>query len=142
MPNQAQFYGTFRDYSTDVWDTVTERMKEIWNGIAASMNCTVDIEIIDYFPATVNHPENAQAVRQAASRALGPESIVTQNPSLGGEDFSFYLLNRPGAFFFIGTGYKHMIWHEINYNYNDEVTPIAVKVYAAIIQDRMGFKFS
>ena len=35
-----------------------------------------------------------------------------------------------------------MIWHEINYDYNDEVTPIAVKKYAAIIEDRMGFKFS
>ena len=32
------------------------RMKEICNGIAASMDVDVDIEIIDYFPATINHP--------------------------------------------------------------------------------------
>ena len=142
MPEEAVFRGTLRNFEDDTLKTMKKRFKEICKGVADAMRCKVTIDIQDMYPATVNHPTNASYIRDAATRALGEGTVTDMDPSAGAEDFSYFLLERPGAFFFMGTGYKHMVWHEPNYNYNDELTPKCVQVYAALIEDRLGFKFS
>lgn len=105
------------------------------------MRCKVNIQIQEMYPAVINHATNAGYVRDAATRTFGEDIVIDMEPSAGAEDFSYFLQERPGAFFFMGTGFKHMVWHEPNYNYNDDLTPHVVQQYAALMEDRMGFKF-
>ena len=90
------------------------------------MRCKVDIKIQEMYPAVVNHAANAGYIRDAATRTLGEDIVQDMEPSAVAEDFSYYLQERPGAFFHMGTGYKHMVWHEPKYNYNDDLTPQVV----------------
>jgi metal-dependent amidase/aminoacylase/carboxypeptidase family protein len=81
-------------------------------------------------------------LRKAAARALTENCLIERNPCNGSEDFSYYLLERPGAFFFAGTGYTHQNWHEPNFDFNDELLHDVIRVYICLIEDRFGVSFS
>ena len=54
-------------------DLVKEEIRRICNGVAVAHGCEVNVEIIDMYPATLNHPENAKIVREVAAKELGEE---------------------------------------------------------------------
>ena len=85
---------------------------------------------------------NAEYVRAAARRVLGNDSVVFHNPDTGSEDFSYFIQKKPGAIFYQGTGYTHQGWHESTFNFNDDMIPLTLKVYIALLEDRMGINLS
>ncbi|MGM7703008.1 M20 metallopeptidase family protein [Pseudalkalibacillus sp. Hm43] len=95
--------GTIRTLNPEVRSRVQERFNKIVEGVTAGMGGSAEIEHIEGYPATVNTPEWAQQVRATAQNLLGEESTPVLNSSLGGEDFSRFLLKYPGAFFWLGT---------------------------------------
>ena len=61
-----------------------------------------------------------------------------------GEDFSYFLQNRPGCFFLLGTmkeGEKLKTLHTSNYDYNDDLIPTGAYFFLRIVQDRLGCTF-
>ena len=64
----------------------------------------VDLDIMGY-PAINNHPAETQHLIETAQEYLGTENVLTDRPPMvGSEDFSFFLEEKPGAFFFLGSG--------------------------------------
>lgn len=60
-------------------------------------------------------------------------------PVFASEDFSFYLLNKPGAFFFLGSAYKEndLFLHSPNFNFNEKLIEIAGKFWLELAYDRL-----
>src|SRR3546814_18554055 len=80
-------------------------MEEVVAGIAAAFKATIDFRYHRLFPATVNTPDHAEFVAEVATELFGADKVVANlTPSMGSEDFSVMLQQRPGAYFRLGPG--------------------------------------
>jgi hippurate hydrolase len=89
----------------------------------------------------VNHAEESNRAARAAARVLG-DAKVHRNlpPVMGGEDFSFMLLERPGAFLFMGQkGVERggVPVHHPRYDFNDDLLPIGASYFATLVEQEL-----
>ena len=105
IPDTAEIVGTIRSLSVEGRAYAKERMTEICKGIAASAGADVEIQHIEGYPVTYNHTEETDKAVSAARLVAGERNVDTdKEATMGGEDFSYMLLERPGAFIFVGNG--------------------------------------
>ncbi|NKB50874.1 MAG: amidohydrolase [Rhizobiaceae bacterium] len=137
IAQEAQFYGTIRTLEQEVRDTVIARLKTIVEGIAQAYGAKVDIDIKEGYPVTANHAEQTNFAAGVAKEISGDSKVnVDRAPVMGGEDFSYMLLERPGAFIFMGNGDSAGLHHE-EYDFNDEAIPVGSSYWAKIAERSM-----
>lgn len=137
IPQEAQFYGTIRTLDREIRNKVIERMKALLTGIAAGYGAEADIDIEEGYPVTSNHEEQTRFAASVASEIVGDDRVETNmNPAMGGEDFSYMLLERPGAFIRMGNGDSAGLHHE-EYDFNDEAIPVGASYWAKIAERSM-----
>jgi amidohydrolase len=106
IADEVTMEGTIRTFKPEVKEMVKGRFYSIVEGVGKSFNASMGIDYFDGYPATVNSPEWADEVRNAAQKVLGEGATPVVSPSLGGEDFSRFLHKYPGAFYWLGTSVK------------------------------------
>lgn len=104
IPDSAEIGGTVRTFDTAVQDQIIEEMDRVIKGVCEGSGATYSFDFFKGYPAVVNHEKEAHLVANAATKVVGAEHVVQMQPIMGGEDFSYFLLERPGAFFFTGAG--------------------------------------
>jgi amidohydrolase len=104
IPDTAKLAGTVRTFNPETRDMLEKRIGEVAQGVAEAMNAQVNYEYTRGYPATANDPAMAELVLAAAKGVVGEENVEIATPKMGAEDFSYFLLERPGCFFFVGTG--------------------------------------
>ncbi|WP_206203881.1 M20 family metallopeptidase [Thermococcus sp. 21S9] len=100
IPEEAELKGTFRFYNEEVGKLIEKRIEEIISGIARAHNLESKSEIVELVPPTINHKEMADFARTVAEKYGFRHGEVP--PSMGAEDFSYYLQRVPGAFLALG----------------------------------------
>ncbi len=127
IPASVTLIGTLRTYKADVRKTVIAAMERIGRGIAASFGMEIDMEILSTGRAIINTPTEIEMATAAARVACLP---VRQDlsPSGAGDDFSFLMGDKPGAYIWIGNGPagEEGELHNSRYNFNDEILPAAI----------------
>jgi len=129
-PNQVDgrvvIRGTLRHHRNSVRDTILTRIAEICAGIATSFDVKVTPDIVLGTGTVVNTPDEAGLARIAAEKVDAPVRRDLA-PSMAGEDFAFYLQQRPGAFVWIGNGELRdgAELHGPGYDFNDAILPVA-----------------
>jgi metal-dependent amidase/aminoacylase/carboxypeptidase family protein len=79
------------------------RIREVASGVASAFGATAEVTIIEGYSALVNHPREAKRVLDTAAALFGAENVILkESPSMGGEDFSYFVEKTPGAFYHIG----------------------------------------
>jgi hippurate hydrolase len=137
IPQDAQFYGTVRTLDREVRDLVISRIKSLVKGIAKGYGAEVDIGIKEGYPVTVNHQKQTDFAAGVAQEIVGDSRVETDRmPTMGGEDFSYMLLERPGAFIWIGNGDSAGLHHE-EYDFNDEALPVGSSYWAKLAERAM-----
>jgi amidohydrolase len=141
MPAQIRIGGTARSLTESVRNTIEQRIKDLAHGLATSFGCTAEVEYIRLGTALVNHEEQTKRAITAAEAVVGEANVDrNRDPSMGGEDFAFMLLERPGAFIFMGisdeTNIRHI--HSPTYNYNDEAIPFGVAYWITLVQQELN----
>ncbi|MEO0545488.1 MAG: M20 aminoacylase family protein [Pseudomonadota bacterium] len=137
IPQEAQFYGTIRTLDSEVRKLVHARMKTLIEGIAAAHDAKVKIHIKEGYPVTFNHADQTDFAADVAREVVGDARVnVDQLPVMGGEDFSYMLEERPGAFIFMGNGDTAGLHHE-EYDFNDEAIPTGSSYWARIVERAM-----
>ncbi len=118
-------------------DLVKARMRQFIVKTCQASNLEADVNLIEGYPATVNHALPVKFFNQMAKRLLGEESVKpVAYPSMGGEDFAFYLQHVPGCFFFVGMddgregGYPSL--HHPCYDFNDDALKVGMKMFASL----------
>ncbi|MBU1411116.1 amidohydrolase [Myxococcota bacterium] len=97
----ARLNGTLRALSGEVMETLRASIRRICAGIAATTGATIEVTFISGYPALVNHTDPFGQVCAAATAVADFAQAV---PVMAGEDFSYYLQQIPGCFFFVGAG--------------------------------------
>src|SRR3954471_7713739 len=98
ISDEVKMQLTVRTYKQEVRERVLAAIERIAKGIAAVGGVPADrapvvhVDKDQNTPATYNNPELTKRVSAAMKAALGPDSIVAKDPTMGGEDFSEYSL--------------------------------------------------
>ena len=118
--------GTLRNHRRAVRDTIISGIERICAGVATTFDVKVTPEITVGLNPVINTPEGASLARLAAEKAHLPLHCDLA-PSMAGEDFTFYLDHRPGAFVWIGNGElrEGAELHGPMYDFNDAILPAA-----------------
>jgi amidohydrolase len=137
IPQTARLRGTARSLSPAVRDRVEERLHEIVEGTARLYGASAKLTYTRDYPVTRNHErQTAFAVSVAADVAGRDRVDAAAAPVMGGEDFSFMLEARPGAFIFVGNGDTAGLHHPA-YDFNDETIPTGVTYWARLVETAM-----
>lgn len=103
LPEKVKLGGTIRTLNKDVRSKIFKRMEETVRHISEMNGCESDLEIIEAYPPLINDHKMSDFVIKVAEESIGKENVtLLDEPSMGGEDFSYYLEKKPGAFFWLG----------------------------------------
>jgi len=133
----AQIAGTVRSLKPEIRDLIEARMRAIVAGVAEAHGATIVLDYDRNYPITRNHP-GATAFAAAVAGEIVGETQVAEDapPMMGGEDFSYMLEARPGAFVFVGNGDSAGL-HSPAYDFNDEIIPIGCSYWARLVERAM-----
>ncbi|MCY1125957.1 M20 family metallopeptidase [Frigidibacter sp. RF13] len=135
IPQVVKLKGTVRTMDPGVQDFVERRVGEIAEGTALALGAKAEVNYVRGYPVTMNTPENTDYAAEVAKAVSGHVDTDTA-PLMGAEDFSFMLLERPGAYIFVGNGDTAMVHHPA-YNFDDDVIPFGSSWYAGMVETRM-----
>jgi amidohydrolase len=138
IPQSAWLCGTIRTFDADIRTQARTRIKEIAEGVALAFGGSAAVNFRFGYPATVNHPAQTEKALAIAERVAGAGNVDHDAaPSMGGEDFAYMLLERPGSYIFIGNGpeVEGQKLHQVNYDFNDEILPVGASYWAQLVED-------
>lgn len=135
IAGEAILEGTVRTFSPSVQSLIIDEMTSIIKSYESRYNISILFEYTKGYPPVVNHPAEALRVIDVAKQVPGVNEAVLTRPSMTGEDFSYYLLEKPGAFFFTGARtdgnfYPH---HHSKFDFNEQAMRIASNTFLQII---------
>jgi hippurate hydrolase len=144
VPESAVLEGTVRTFTTEVLDLIERRMSSIAENTCAAFECACEFEFNRNYPPTINHDAETAFARGVIGQVVGAQNIVEFEPTMGAEDFSFFLQHKPGCYFMIGNGDgKHRVsghgmgpcmLHNPSYDFNDELIPLGATVWVRIAE--------
>ncbi len=105
IPETAHLGGTVRTLDAALRNRMPERIEELAKGVAKGMRGDAELDYKFSYPVTINDAGAAKLALGVAGELFGKESAEELvHPSMGGEDFSFFLEKVPGAFVWLGVG--------------------------------------
>ncbi|TCZ59701.1 M20 aminoacylase family protein [Roseicella aquatilis] len=141
IPDVAELKGTVRTLLPETRDMMERLIAQVTENTAAAHGATAEVVYTRLYPATVNHEAETARAAQAAAKVLGESRVIRDAPPImGGEDFSFMLLKRPGAFVMMGQKGPEkggVPVHHPEYDFNDEMLPVGASYFAALVEQEL-----
>ena len=133
IPEKAHLGGTVRTLDPDLRESMPGRIEALARGVAKGMRGDANLDYTFSYPVTVNDEGAADRVLGVAENLFGAESVLElPNPSMGGEDFAFFLEKVPGAFIWLGVGEDVSGLHTPQFAFDEEVLPRGSALLAAL----------
>ncbi|MDR3368125.1 M20 aminoacylase family protein [Rhodoferax sp.] len=144
IPNSVELQGTVRTFSLAVLDQIEQRMQDMTAQLCAAFGMTADFEFHRNYPPTINTAPEAEFCRQVMADIVGADQVEVQEPTMGAEDFSFMLMQKPGCYAFISNGdgaHREMghgggpcMLHNASYDFNDALLPLGATYWVRLAQ--------
>ncbi|HEX5372792.1 MAG TPA: M20 aminoacylase family protein [Aquabacterium sp.] len=144
IPDEVTIQGTVRTFTVDTLDLIEQRMREMTEHVCAAFGAQASFDFHRNYPPTVNHPAETAFARQVMCEVVGADQVLEFEPTMGAEDFSFFLQAHPGAYFVIGNGDgQHRdgghglgpcMLHNPSYDFNDELIPLGATLWVKLAQ--------
>lgn len=126
IADSAYLNGTVRTFNKDVRATIEREFKRIIQGTEIAHDCTIELNYRRGYPAIVNHEKETLFVRDIAQDIC---DVFEMEPTMGGEDFSYYLEEKPGTFFYTGAApKKYAPHHHPEFDIDERGMLVAAKV--------------
>ncbi len=148
IPDSCELQGTVRTFSIEVLDLIEQRMREVAQHTSAAFGATCEFRFHRNYPPTINHAAEAAFARQVMEDLVGADQVLTQEPTMGAEDFAYMLQARPGAYVFIANGdgahrgaYEGgghdvgpCMLHNPRYDFNDALIPLGATFWVRLVE--------
>lgn len=139
IPDTADLSGTVRTFTPEVRDLAQEELVRLAGSIAEAMGGRAEVTYNRGYPPTVNDEGMADLVRAAAAKAIGEENVHQMRPIMPAEDFSYFLLERPGTYFMLGcrNEEKGITWphHHPRFDIDEDSMQYGVATMAQVVLD-------
>lgn len=133
--------GTLRTADPQLREHLKQRIRDICAGVAAAFGAQIDVRIRTGYDALMNTPAEAERALKLGRALLGEENVFVRDcPSMGGEDFSYFVEAAPGAFWHLGCA-PHLPYpslHSCDMYPDERCLPIGAAMQCALVLDRMG----
>lgn len=144
VPESCVIEGTVRTFTTEVLDLIERRMKTVAESTCAAFEATCEFEFDRNYPPTINHPDEAAFARRVMEGLVGADNVFEMEPTMGAEDFSYFLQAKPGAYFVIGNGdgshregghgLGPCMLHNPSYDFNDDLIPLGATFWVRLAE--------
>ena len=136
IPSEVEFGGTLRCVDGETLGYLREKVRRVAGALGAVYKADVDVHFEDTLPAVVNTPREVAVAAGAAADLFGPEAAVTlQFPSMGGEDFAYYLQEVPGCMVRVGTAggaETRYPLHHARFDLDEAALPLAARLMTEV----------
>ncbi|KML41857.1 M20 family metallopeptidase [Cytobacillus firmus] len=134
IAENAVIEGTVRCFNPETRDHIEKQLQHYAENTAAIYGAKAEVEYIRGSQAVINDEYSAQFVQKVASEAFGEDVLFNEKPTMGAEDFSFYLDKAPGSFALVGSGNpkKDTEWahHHGKFNIDEDALSTGAELYA------------
>jgi amidohydrolase len=144
VPDSCVIEGTVRTFTLEVLDMIERRMKQVAEHTCAAFGAHCEFEFGRNYPPTINHEAETEFFRKVAREVVGPANVQEFEPTMGAEDFSYFLLEKPGCYFLIGNGdgshregghgLGPCMLHNPSYDFNDELIPLGATMWVRLAE--------
>lgn len=144
IPDTCVLKGTVRTFSLEVLDLIETRMKKVAEHVSAAHDTECDFYFHRNYPPTINSAAEANFARRVMAGIVGEDNVLVQDPAMTAEDFAFMLLEKPGAYAFIGNGDgSHRdahhgggpcMLHNASYDFNDDLIPLGATCWVQLAE--------
>jgi amidohydrolase len=144
VPDTCEIQGTVRTFTNEVLDLIDKRMQEIAEHTCAAFGATCAFEFHRNYPPTINHPAETAFLQQVAGDMVGAENVLDFEPTMGAEDFSYFLQAKPGCYFVVGNGdgahregghgLGPCMLHNPSYDFNDDLIPLGATLWVRLAE--------
>ena len=139
IPETVKMLGTARWFAPSVGDVIETRVHSLATSIAEGFGARAEVMFRRSYPATINDPEATERARHAAETVAGAARVLPMlKPTMGGEDFSFMLEKKQGAYLMLGTGragWDNPGVHHPAYDFNDAVLPVGASWFVTLVEE-------
>ncbi|MFB9861190.1 amidohydrolase [Salinicoccus siamensis] len=136
IPDTAELIGTVRTFEQSIKERIQDIFQKEVDHTARKRGATAELEYNIGYPAVVNHNREADIIEEAAA-AMGLE-FETAKPMMIGEDFSYYINEVPGAFFFTGSGnaakQSDYVHHHPMFDLDEEAMTSGLSMFMKILE--------
>jgi len=145
LPAKVVIGGTARYFNPPVKDILEQRITEMAQHLASLHGATVDVYFDGVALPVINAEEPTEVATAAAAALVGTDAVnTTLQPVTGGEDFSFMMAEKPGAFIFLGNGVNEDgTFHGVHtplYDFNDAAIPYGVGYWVSVVEQELQLK--
>nr|WP_105213647.1 amidohydrolase [Pseudoalteromonas sp. T1lg22] len=102
IPDEVEMVGTIRTFDQDMRADIKKRLQHTAELTAQAAGAKAEVHIDHGYPVTVNNPELTAKMMPTLEQAAGKDNVIITDLITGAEDFSYYALETPGMFFFLG----------------------------------------
>jgi len=144
IPESCELRGTVRTFTIELLDVIEERMRRITKATCEAFATSCEFEFRRNYPPTVNHARETAFTRELLGELVGAENVAEFEPTMGAEDFSYFLQEKPGCYFVIGNGDgTHRsaghgggpcMLHNPTYDFNDELIPLGGSMWVRLAE--------
>mgnify|MGYP001327530875 FL=1 len=129
--------GTVRTFKEKTRILIQNKLNDTAKGIAKANGGDVEFIYKPGYPPTINTKDESIFASEVAKNLVGDKNVVTDiEPSMGGEDFSYFLNKKPGSYLYIGQkdeNHKAHL-HTTKYDFNDNLLPIGVNFWVDLVK--------
>ncbi|MGB9811329.1 MAG: M20 family metallopeptidase [Dictyoglomus turgidum] len=141
IPEDAEIEGTVRTFDKNLAETISKRIETISKNIAEAFRGRAEIEYQFGYPPGKNDEKEAEFVKKIAEEVVGKENVIEDKPSMGGEDFSYFLEERPGAMFWLGSGNEERglnhPHHSPYFDFDESAMAIGIEMFVRIVLENL-----
>ena len=139
IDDQVKMGGTIRTFKKETRSYIEKRLRELCNGIAEAHGADIKIQfdLVNKYPPSINSKQESFFAANVAKGLVGEDKVITDiDPSMGGEDFSYLLEEKPGSYLFLGQGDENHKagLHTSKYDFNDNLIPIGVNFWVDLVK--------
>ncbi len=141
IPDDCKLNGTVRTFKPETRALLKQKIEDVSKALAESFGASIEYEYREVIDPTINDPVATAFCVDIAREMMGAENVNDMvEPCMGGEDFGAMILDRPGAYIWIGQGETdpksnhNQGLHTPRYDFNDEIIPTGVEYFARIIE--------
>lgn len=136
VPESAEIGGTVRTFKPEMRKYLEEKLRHVVKSVADAFGAQVDIDWEAGYPSVVNSAKETDFAREVAKEVVGEDKVLPFTPTMGGEDFAYFLQASPGAYIALGQGKtdKDPGLHSPHYDFNDEVLPVGAAYWVRLAE--------
>ena len=140
IPDEVVLEGTARAFDPDVAQELKSGFQEIVEAVCHAHRVECDIHYDILYPVNINPAGPTDFAREVIRETFGEERLYEMpEPSMGGEDFAYFLQRYPGVYVKIGLGETHPALHNSKFDFPDSALSIGIEYFVNFVRKTLSF---